>query len=262
MPHLYVIDIETSGEGDDLEVIEIGGQCLPDTQPDILDPFPDPPWVKFSRLCKPERPITAETSAVHHITDWHVSPEPPVQTVLTDMLSGFADNHPVFVAHNAEFESAALDPLMALNRGEEFSPFWICTYKLALTLFPASPTFKNAGLFYHLGIFNTNPIYWSDFFAAHPLHRAWPDAVVTSELLKVFLKYLPIEDMIEISSKPALLVRIPFGRQKGQPWADADVGFLEWVLDRDFDGDVMHTARHYHNKYLVEQKAQDKGDAQ
>ena len=87
------------------------------------------------------------------------------------------------------------------------------------------------------------------------MHRAWPDAVITSEILKVCLNYLSVEEMIDISSKPALLVRIPFGRQKGQFWSDADVGFLEWVLDRDFDADVMHTARHYHTKYLIEQKS-------
>ena len=251
MPHIYVIDVETTGEGDTLEVIEIGGHCVPDNQPDILNPFPDPVWRGFSSLCQPTRPISAETSAVHHITDWHVRDKPPVQKVVADMLLDFLDDDPIFAAHNAEFEKTALGGLLP----DGFSPRWVCTYKLALTLFPSSPTFKNAGLFYHLGIFHGNPVYWSDFFQNNQMHRAWPDAVITSEILKVCLKYLSVEEMIDISSKPPLLAFIPFGRQKGQLWSDADVGFLEWVLDRDFDADVMHTARHYHTKYLIEQKS-------
>jgi exodeoxyribonuclease X len=80
---------------------------------------------------------------------------------------------------------------------------------------------------------------------ATPAHRAGPDAYVTAFLLEAMLQLATPQQLIDWTNQPALLVRIPFGNLKGRPWTEADDGFLDWVLERDFDDDVMFTAAHH-----------------
>lgn len=72
------------------------------------------------------------------------------------------------------------------------------------------------------------------------------------------LEEMPLEQLIEWSSKPALLTKVPFGKSKGARWSEVDDGFLYWILDRDFDEDVMFTAQHA----LDRRDQQDREDAE
>jgi len=252
MSHIYTIDIETTGiDPETSEIIEIGGVCQENKQSDFIDPLPAPAWMNFSELCKPSCSIPPENSAIHHITDWHVRDKASVKEIALSFVDGM-DGSPIFAAHNAKFESGFLSPIFKEIGGEDFKPQWICTYKLAQKLFPTAPSFKNAALFYWLNLFAMAPDHWSAFFDKNQLHRAWPDAVITQEILLICLKYVSIEEAIEISSNPALLARVPFGKNRGVPWSEMDVGFLGWVLERDFGEDILHTARHHQTRLLMD----------
>lgn len=181
-------------------------------------------------LCDPARPIPPETSAVHHILDEDVKglrfwPE-AIDTCIGEGI--FAAD--VFAAHNAKFERQWLTDERTGGKP------WVCTYKGALRVWPEAPGHSNQALRYWLkpeGL---------DRSVAHAAHRAGPDAYVTAFLLRELLKRASLHDLIKWSSEPALLPRVPIGQQKGAAWADVDVGFLKWILARDFNEDILHSA--------------------
>lgn len=82
-----------------------------------------------------------------------------------------------------------------------------------------------------------------------PAHRAGPDAYVTSFTLRELLRLHPLHRLIEWSSEPALLVRVPFGKppaeggSRGMRWTEVDDSLLHWVACRDFSEDILHTVR-------------------
>ncbi|RKQ68984.1 exodeoxyribonuclease X [Litorimonas taeanensis] len=247
---IYVTDIETTGTDPKTdEIIEIGSQKWINPQPSFGVEGPDEQtsWVKFSALVRPNQSVPAETSAIHHLTDWHLSEALDLSDVLTDFTYKMHPR-PIFAAHNSTFEASFLEASLA-EKGVK--PRWICTYKLALHLFPDAPSHSNSSLFYFLGVFKNLPEFWESFLQKNRLHRAWPDAYITTQLLNIFLNYVSIPEALRISSAPALLPKVNFTKDhRGKKWAQMDESFLTWVLhpDRDFDADVIHTAQYWLDK--------------
>lgn len=195
-------------------------------------------------LVNPDRPIPPETSAIHHIVDDDVRDAPYFAEIAEHFeREGAAYNELIeidaFAAHNAAFDSAFCNFIAAP---------WLCTHRLALHLWPEAPKHSNQVLRYWLGLDVTLPE------GLYP-HRALADAIVTAKLLireleelerrNVFGELLNVTpaDLIAWSARPAELVWIPFRSRRGERWADADESFLLWVLDRDFEQDIHHTAR-------------------
>lgn len=224
---IRVIDLETTGFAPPAEVIEIGWVDL--TSIDRVHWISDQPQ---STLVRPNNPVPPETSAIHHLIDEDLVVAPLMVDAL-DMakkLPASPGIRFILAAHSAKFEQQWLQ-----------QPFgaapWICTWKCALRLWPEAPGFSNQCLRYWLkpeGL---------DRQFANQAHRAAPDAYVTSFTLRAMLARASVDELILWSSQPALLPRVPFGQSKGMRWTEVDLGFLHWVLARDFDEDVMHTAR-------------------
>lgn len=219
-----MVDLETTGFPPDAEPIEIGAvdvQVRPLALPAISD---EPRWA----LVRPGRRIPPESSAVHHLIDEDLVDCRRWAEVWPLFVSPAID---AYAAHTAKFERAFLTEEMLGGRP------WICTWKCALRLWPEAPSHSNHALRYWLkpaGIRRDR---------AALAHRAYPDAYVTAHLLALMLEQASVEQLVEWSAKPALLARVPFGNWRGHPWADVDDGFLDWVLRRDFDEDVIFTAR-------------------
>lgn len=214
---IRVIDFETTGLPPDAAVCEVGwcDVLAGDCSPTVGGPV--------SRLCNPGRPIPPEAMAVHHITDEDVADAGQAMHAFAEMSAGVD----VFVAHNAAFEKQFF--------GCGDVP-WICTYKVALRLAPKAPGHSNQVLRYWLKLDVNRE--W-----AQPSHRAGPDAYVTAHLLARMVKKMTIEEMITISSQPALLPRLPFGKHSKLPIEEVPQDYLEWCLKQDFDADVKHTVR-------------------
>lgn len=195
-------------------------------------------------LCNPSRPIPPETSAIHHITDADVQGAPFWPEAIRHCIGGAGMFRPLaFAAHNAKFERQWLTD--ELTGGAS----WICTYKCAMRLWPEAPGHSNQCLRYWRKPAGLNRD------VADRAHRAFPDAYVTAFLLREMLALAPMEDLIKWSSEPALLAKVPFGQSRGQRWSEVDFGFLQWVLARDFDEDVMHTAATEKARRLAEIEA-------
>lgn len=217
------IDFETTGiptEADPHAIVEIGFVDI------TVDEGSQPVMGKtFSALCNPGRPIPHEAMAVHHITDAMVS-EAAGNVGL--IMGGGVD---YYCAHNADYERQFFDQGVP----------YICTYKVALRLWPEAPSHGLQFLRYHLNLPVVSTL-------AQPPHRAGPDAYLGATLMVAILEdgRASIEEMVRWSNGPALLPRVTFGKHKGSKWEDVPTDYLDWLVNKsDMDRDVKANAKHH-----------------
>ena len=210
---LRVIDLETTGQGfADGGVVEVGWQDVARAPGGALEG--GAAWAlrggPGALLVRPEHPISAQTSAIHHIVDEDVANAGAWQDVAPGVLQAQPGPVPLaLVAHRASFEQRWCRP--QLSGGAR----WICTYKCALRLWPESPTHSNQGL-----------RYWRrpeglDRDVGLPAHRAGPDAYVTAFHVRDMLAMADVAQLLAWSDEPALLVKVPFGPWRGRRWGRA-----------------------------------------
>lgn len=229
---IRVIDLETTGlTPEEGTICEIGWCDLVMKEDLAGNPIADFVDGGDNMLLNPGHPIPPETSAIHHIIDEDVKDKaaPWRHAASAFKISGVI----AFAAHNAKFERQWCEQWSG-------SIPWICTYKCALRLWPDAPRHSNQAL-----------RYWRkpeglDRDVANVAHRAYPDAYVTAFLLRDMLQTegVTIEQLVQWSNEPALQVKCWIGKWRGTPWRDVDYSFLEWVLGKDFDEDVLFTVRH------------------
>jgi exodeoxyribonuclease X len=233
--YLAVTDTETTGVGDADQIVELAIEWLAGQS-----------WTQRSSwLTRPGVPVTPGARAAHHITDGELSRAPTLEAWLRDVgdpfrvpdsLSARDNGEVVFVAHNA-----AYDRRMLVQSGVTVPAREICTWRCAMHLWPRAESHSLQSLRYELGLEVDLPV------GLHP-HRALYDAVVCGALVRrMFLEYgyRSAERLEELTRQPVLLETVRFGKYRGQQWANMDTGYLRWILSKDFDADVMHTARHY-----------------
>lgn len=216
-----VIDTETCGL--DGGIVEIATVDLIDGE--IVQPMSD--------LVSPDRPISHEAMAIHHITEEMVDGKPRIAAVI-----GKYHGSPYYVAHNAAFDRGVLP---------EMHGQWICTLKLAQALYP-NIRYSNQYLRYALKLDVTVPE------GLYP-HRALYDCYVTAALLKRIIvdSGWSVEKMLEISNSPTLLRTLKFGKYRGQKIEDIaqqDPDYLRWMLKsiKDLSGDMRFSIEHFLEK--------------
>lgn len=211
MTIIRVIDFETTGVEPPAEVVEYGYCDLTKTGDawEVGSPV--------SRLCW-VRDIPPEVRAIHHITMADVADcphfdEAEVHNPIEDVA--------VFAAHNLAFEDQFI-PQRGLPG--------ICTLKAALRVWPDAPAHSNGVLRYWLedrGLLALN------HETAMPPHRAGPDAYVTAHILKaLFAAGATGKEMVAWTREPRVLPTCPIGKFRGQPWADVEHGFLNWMTQQ------------------------------
>lgn len=226
---IRVIDFESTGipsETDRQAVCEVGWTDVVDLPKD--QPDGKTQWgvtAPRSILVNPGRSMPVEARAVHHISDDDLAGAPDPSSAFATLMDG-AD---VFAAHKAGFEQQFF--------GGGDRP-WICTWKVAIRLAPRAPGHTNQLLRYWLKLD-------LDHALAQPPHRAGPDAYVTAHLLARMLGKMSVEEMVKLSSEPAILPYFIFGKHAMKPIEEIDEGYLQWLLKQDFDVDVKATARHH-----------------
>jgi exodeoxyribonuclease X len=186
----------------------------------------------MARLYRPLNGIPPETMAVHHITMDDFTEDSPVCTSdkLRQAIWGGAKPD-VLVAHNAEFEQQFVTPAVTDDLP------WICTYKVALRVWPDAPRHSNQVLRYWRGLKLDNAL-------AMPPHRAGPDAWVTANILAELVKEASLEDMIAWTLEPKLMPNIPFGKHRGLSWSEAPIDYLQWMSRQtDMDRDAIWNAQ-------------------
>ncbi|WP_246697850.1 exonuclease domain-containing protein [Rhizobium sp. G21] len=223
-PRVRVVDLETAGNGAN-DVCEIGWQDVVFNE--------DGQWIlteeRGAHFVNPGRPISAETMAIHHILDEQVADAPFWKDVAPAILSPDG-GVTALAAHRAAFEQRYCTP--RLSGGAP----WICTWKCALRVWPDLTRFSNQmlryqrrpeGLVHELGL---------------PAHRAMPDAYVTAHHLRDLLNTASIEQLLQWSTEPGLLPRVPSGPDRGKSWDRLGTDALQDYL-RDRDADIRFSAQ-------------------
>lgn len=231
---LVFLDTETTGIDEEAEIIQI---CLKHNgeEPMVL-------------LFKPERPIEISAMAVHHITEKHVASQPNIKysiTGISEMLDGR-----VLVAHNAKFDIGRLQ-----YHGIPVGSFVIDTLRVARHLLKEADEYNLQYLRYFLGIeieavshdakgdvMVLEAVFWRLFEICGD---TFMEVVAHSDKEKEI-----ITEMVNLSRRPVLLQKMPFGKHKGVEFKDIPKDYIQWALKnlKDMDEDLLHTMTHYSKK--------------
>jgi len=204
---------------------------------------------------KPEIPICIEAMSVCHITNKMVEDKPVFKDSETykELVQLSLDDDVILVAHNAPF-----DIEMLLREGIEFKNF-ICTMRIAKHLDEDAkiPRYNMQYLRYLL-----------DLDVEGTAHDALGDIIVLealfNRLYESFSKKFSedaelskdemLQVMYEISEKPSLVKKFPFGKHKGKLLSDVveeDRGYLEWLYGQKTNEEVLDEEWIYTLKYYL-----------
>ena len=185
----------------------------------------------FHSLVDPGIPIPPEASAIHHITTAMVAGKAPSLDRIRSDLEALADPAIPFAAHNAGFDSAFLKPAVPT-----WVAPWICSLRVAKHLWPDALSHSNQALRYRLDL---------NVPGDEPPHRAMGDALTTAALLVRETETAgSVDRLLELTRRPALLRRVPFGRHRGELWSEVPTDYLDWAARQDWeDLDLAHTIR-------------------
>ncbi|BBO86792.1 DNA polymerase III subunit epsilon (plasmid) [Desulfosarcina ovata subsp. sediminis] len=220
-----LLDTETTGNGSADRLCQIAFK--PENGPAV------------SGLFNPGRPISIDAMVVHHITEKMVADKPPFQESdeyrqLMDLVS---DVNNVFVAHNAKFD------MLMLQQEGIYTNRVICTLKLARYLDKNGviPKYNLQYLRYFLGL----------EIEAQP-HDALGDILVLEAIFsRLNVKFqkgnyrAPVQEMINVSSNPVLIPRMPYGKHKGELFREVPADYLQWLLSTELDEDMAYTVKYY-----------------
>ncbi len=238
---ITVLDTETTGIGEDDQVIELSVRTSEVRQMRVGDRLLNVPRRvnHWATLIRPSVPVKIEARSAHHITDEELAEAKTAEEVMFQR-AGVPEllGDVVLVGHQMEFDLR----LLAQSGFDMVADKpWIDTKQCAMHVWPEAGGYSNQRLRYWLGL-KLRP-------EGAP-HRASYDTEVTEALLFELLKHRSIEEMIDLTGRPALLTICNIGEWRGKPWTTVDTGMLRWILKKDFDENVMHTAR-----YHLEQRA-------
>jgi DNA polymerase-3 subunit epsilon len=198
-------DTETTGLSPDLDrIIEIAA----------YDPHRQQ---SFCRFVNPGRPIPAEASNIHHITDDMVKDAASFEVVGKEFIT-FCEGEVVLIAHNNDaFDVHFLRKEFARNNVEIPSWSFLDTVKWARRYRPDLPRHTLQFLREIYGI------------AANNAHRALDDVMVLADVFYAMVDDLPIETCVELLNRPRVIVHMPFGKHRGTLLKDLPKDYLEWL---------------------------------
>jgi DNA polymerase III epsilon subunit-like protein len=218
------LDTETTGSGPEDRLCQIA--------------FKTGTGTTLDELFNPEMPISVEAMSIHHITNEMVADKPPFKDsdAYKQLQVLFATDDSILVAHNAKFD------VSMLNRENLYPQKSICTYKLSRYLDKEGiiPKYNLQYLRYYLKL-NIDAT----------AHTAIGDVLVLEGVFqRIHAKFKgqaidPVADMINISSSPVLVPRMPFGKHKGLKMAEVPKDYLQWLSGTDLDEDLGFTVGYY-----------------
>ena len=192
-----------------------------------------------NELFNPGMPISIDAMTVHHITNEMVLDKPAFRnsdtwSKLRDLVN--SDGY-VIVAHNAPF-----DVDMLKKEGIEPKNV-ICTLKLA-RYFDKEGVITKYGLLYLWYYLKLN-------VDATPLTALGDILVLEALFNRIYAKAViefgddTVAKMIELSSKPVLYRRMPFGKHKGLKMEEVPVDYLQWLAGTELEEDLRYTIEQY-----------------
>ena len=186
---------------------------------------------QFDSLIDPERLISAESMAIHHITDDMVKGKPKIAEVLPELLKLMGSD--IIVGHGIGFDialivNAARRASVPCNLAKNKS---LDTLRMA-RLYGGSPVNSLDQLRQHFNV------------SYEGTHRALSDVIVNVEVFKHLARdFKNTEDLFQALSKPVMLKNMPLGKHKGRPIKEVPIEYLHWAANKDFDQDLLFSLR-------------------
>jgi exodeoxyribonuclease X len=246
---MKLIFLDTETTGNDLEKDRLCQVCYKVDDKLVVKNF------------KPEIPISIKAMSITHITNKMVENEQEFKNSDTAKELQSLLNENILVAHNAKFDIAMLK-----NDGIKV-PFYICTLRLARYLDDAQeiPEYNLQFLRYYYDVnfdVEINPhsadgdVLVLESVFKHLYNKALKLSVgQTKEKSKGATEEDIINRMIDISSKPSIIKKMPFGKYINYFVEDIlkeDKGYLEWLLKtkeaEGTDEDWIYTLKYYLGK--------------
>lgn len=192
--------------------------------------------VEVNALFKPAVPISIEAMSITNITNKMVEGKPQfIDSTEYNALSAFLQDPEItLVAHNAPFDVGFL-----LKEGIVV-PQYICTMKLAHALDKD-------------GVYGRHTLqylrYFHDIEVDGKAHDAMGDVSVLERLFEIYQAKMTHQEMIEITSRPILLKKVPFGKHKGVKFSDVPKDYIMWLRRQiDLDENLKYTLDYWLNK--------------
>lgn len=179
-------------------------------------------------LLDPGKPIEPKAAEIHGITDEMVADEPTIDEFIEYRLGDrFVGRKVILICHNVKFDRPLLEPLFDIHAT-------ICTMELARRLMPkgtpgAPENHKLQTLREHFGIEENNA------------HSALDDVHITHGILREMLKMNGRTLLGMAFEGPVDIHVMPFGEHAGKPLTEVPRSYLQWMLTRDFDANLLRS---------------------
>lgn len=221
------LDTETTGSGPGNRLCQIA--------------FKTEDGLTVNELFNPGMPIAIDAMTVHHITNEMVQNKPSFRgsdawNELRDLMTPESN---VMVAHNAAFDAEML-------KKEGIEPKKVvCTFKLA-RYFDKDGVIPRYSLQYLR--------YYLNLTVDATAHTALGDILVLEAIFH-HIHAQAVEEfgddavakIIEVSNRPVLYRRMPFGKHKGLKMEEVPADYLQWLAKTDLDEDLRYTVEQYLN---------------
>jgi len=172
----------------------------------------------FVRLVNPGCLIPAEATAIHHIDDAMVANEPTFSEMAEQVIE-FCQGDVVLIAHNNDSFDVRFLRYEFQRCGMELPEHWqfIDTLKWARRYRPDLPEHN---LQFLRKMYNV---------PANKAHRALDDVITLHQVFSQMIDDLPIEKVLELLSRRTAVLRMPFGKHRGQPLIQVPANYLAWL---------------------------------
>lgn len=235
MPKLIFLDLETTGLEERDRMCELAL---------ILEDEKD--FIASSSLCKSPKKISTEAMSLHHITNEMIKDAQPCEKTETyELLQEHNIEENIMIAHNIRFDLNMLE-----KEGFKVKAQIVDTLRCVKSLIPECEQFNLQFLRYELGLYKDEGKEAERLEFDVQAHRALSDALQVKLLCKTLLEYATVAQLIEISSKPVLLSKLPFGKYSGRYLEEIvtiDPGYLNWMMENidNIDEDLAYSIMHY-----------------
>jgi DNA polymerase III epsilon subunit-like protein len=229
-PILIIVDLETTGKDPKTaDIVQIGAIAyVHDTES----------WsVICNQLVNPGRPIPAEASAIHGITDEMVKYAPDPRTAVLNLSRAI------------EAAADGRDVLVSGYNCKHYDLWILGRYGVRVGAERVIDAMHLAARYYNRGGMKLGQVY-KTATGKDPTdaHSAVADCVMTLEILHAYMSFSNVGPSgLAAAMAPALLESMPFGKHKGVPMAKVPKDYVRYCL-RNFDNlspDLEYTLRYY-----------------
>lgn len=186
---------------------------------------------EFETLIDPEREISPESFAIHHISKEMVQGKPKIEEVLPQILQLIGSH--IIVGHGI------LHDIDMIAKACERSQI-LCTLRKNRTL----DTLRMARLYGDSPVNSLEQLRRHFNVEPEGAHRAMSDVIVNVHVFKHLCRnYRSIEELYDALSRPIQMKIMPLGKHKGRPIKELPIEYLLWAARKDFDQDLLFSLR-------------------